>query len=153
MVFEYIQDRFRTAYKYFACPQRRGAGGGNQGKKTAAGQGERKQDPCPKRGEDNKEGETSQREVQASKEDSESESDDDDGSDLSGKSGEKSLDTGVMDLVLNDGSKSSSSPKGLLVSDEVEEDEEPATSDDLLYVFDKMIFTGGKVSNTLHSLK
>lgn len=152
MVFEYIQERFRTAYKYFACPQRRGAGGGSQGKKTAAGQGGRKMDPCPKRGEDNKEGETTQRVVQASKEDGESDSDDDDGSDLSGKSVEKCLDTGIMDLVLNDGSKPSSSPNRLLDSDEVEEEEEPVASDDLLYVFDKMILTGGKPPTVVCSI-
>uniref|UniRef100_A0A667YU41 RNA uridylyltransferase n=1 Tax=Myripristis murdjan TaxID=586833 RepID=A0A667YU41_9TELE len=33
MVFEYIQERFRTAYKYFACPQFRGTGGRQRGKK------------------------------------------------------------------------------------------------------------------------
>uniref|UniRef100_A0A087XAY0 RNA uridylyltransferase n=1 Tax=Poecilia formosa TaxID=48698 RepID=A0A087XAY0_POEFO len=108
MVFEYIQERFRSAYKYFACPQRRGA------KKT--GDGRR-----PEGQEDNEKPEGSQREDDSG--------DEEDGSDL-----EKSLD----DLVLNDGSKPSSSPKGLLDTD-------------LHYVFDKMIFTGGKVNHTSKS--
>ncbi|MEQ2202530.1 hypothetical protein XENOCAPTIV_005312, partial [Xenoophorus captivus] len=149
MVFEYIQERFRTTYKYFACPQKRGAGGGHQRKKTTRGQGVKLDEAEGNRDGDNKTGETSQRGVLVSKEDGESDSDDDDdGSDLSGRSGEKSLDAGIMDIVLNDGGKPSSSPNGLLGSEEEEQEEEdrdrPAASDDLHYVFDKMIFTGGK---------
>ena len=35
MVFEYIQERFRTAYKYFACPQGRATGGCHSARKTS----------------------------------------------------------------------------------------------------------------------
>ncbi|XP_027883781.1 terminal uridylyltransferase 4 [Xiphophorus couchianus] len=121
MVFEYIQERFRSAYKYFACPQRRGA------KKTRGDEVGR----IPEGQEDNKKSEGSQREDDSG--------DDEDGSDL-----EKSLD----DLVLNDGSKPSSSAKGLLDSEE-EEEQGPA---DLHYVFDKMIFTGGKPPTVVCSI-
>ncbi|XP_013887771.1 terminal uridylyltransferase 4 [Austrofundulus limnaeus] len=59
MVFEYIQECFRAAYKYFAVPQRRSAGG------------------TTRRGED---GETTGR--QGTQEDEESDSDEEDGLDL-----------------------------------------------------------------------
>lgn len=125
MVFEYIQERFRSAYKYFACPQRRGA------KKTGGDEVGRR----PEGQEDNEKPEGSQREDDSG--------DDEDGSDL-----EKSLD----DLVLNDGSKPSSSAKGLLDSEEEEEEEEQGPAD-LHYVFDKMIFTGGKVNHTFRTTR
>ena len=35
MVFEYIQERFRTAYKYFACPQSLNSRGHQRGSKRA----------------------------------------------------------------------------------------------------------------------
>ncbi|XP_047231094.1 terminal uridylyltransferase 4 isoform X2 [Girardinichthys multiradiatus] len=131
MVFEYIQERFRTTYKYFACPQKRGAGGGHQRKKTTGGQGVKLDEAEGNRDGDNK-------------------------TDLSGRSGEKSLDAGIMDIVLNDGGKPSSSPNGLLDSEEEEQEEEdrnrPAASDDLHYVFDKMIFTGGKPPTVVCSI-
>ncbi|KAM4574604.1 terminal uridylyltransferase 4 [Fundulus diaphanus] len=146
MVFEYIQERFRTAYKYFACPQRRGAGR----KKPPGGPGEaeRKTDPRLSGEEASGKGAAGQ------EEDGESDSDDDDGSDLSGKSEEKSLDAGIMDMVLNDGNRPSSSPKELLDSDKEEEDggDEPVASDDLHYVFDGMIFTGGKPPTVVCSI-
>ncbi|XP_054911040.1 terminal uridylyltransferase 4 isoform X2 [Poeciliopsis prolifica] len=119
MVFEYIQERFRSAYKYFACPQRRGA------KKTGGDEAGR---------EDNERPEGSRREDDSG--------DDEDGSDL-----EKSLD----DLVLSDGSKPSPSSKGLLDSEEEEEEEEEGAAD-LHYVFDKMIFTGGKPPTVVCSI-
>lgn len=89
MVFEYIQECFRAAYKYFAVPQRR------------------------RRGE---EGERTGRQ----EEEEESDSHEEDG-----------LDPTV------DGNKAPSSD----LLDREEEEEE-----DLLYVFDKMIFTRGKVN-------
>lgn len=99
MVFEYIQECFRAAYKYFACPQRRSAGVGRDKKRVERmGQQEEK------------------------------ESDDEDGLDLMGDERPLSSDS--------------------LLDSEDEENHVPereAGSDDLLYVFDKMIFTGGKV--------
>uniref|UniRef100_A0A4W6CUG3 RNA uridylyltransferase n=1 Tax=Lates calcarifer TaxID=8187 RepID=A0A4W6CUG3_LATCA len=151
MVFEYIQERFRTAYKYFACPQRKGTGG-RQMNKRAGKQGA------------NLEGvEKKERGHQGLKEDDEPDSDDEDGSDPSRKKDEKTLDASLMDMVLNEGNKPSFSPNGLLDSDKEgeEEDEEengvsekdgPVPSEDLHYVFDKMIFTGGKPPTVVCSI-
>lgn len=170
MVFEYIQERFRTAYKYFACPQRRGAGGRKRSKKTGK-QGakledvEKKEAAFVNKEEDDGKDEKSQslRGHQGSKEDEEPDSDDDDdGSDPSTKKDEMTLDASLMDMVLSEGNKPSFSPNGLLDSDKEGEEEEssvsdkdgPVASEDLHYVFDKMIFTGGKVimANNIHPL-
>ncbi|XP_042369285.1 terminal uridylyltransferase 4 [Plectropomus leopardus] len=171
MVFEYIQERFRTAYKYFACPQRRGTGRCQRSKK-AAKQGETVEKKEEDEGIDDK---SAQRGHQGLKEDEEADSDDEDGSDPSRKKGEKTLDASLMDMVLNEGNKTPFSPNGLLDSDkegeEEEEDEEeekeeeeeeedsgasdkdgPVTSEDLHYVFDKMIFTGGKPPTVVCSI-
>lgn len=168
MVFEYIQERFRTAYKYFACPQRKGTGG-RQMNKRAGKQGanlegvEKKEAAFVNKEEDDGKGDKSQstqRGHQGLKEDDEPDSDDEDGSDPSRKKDEKTLDASLMDMVLNEGNKPSFSPNGLLDSDKEgeEEDEEengvsekdgPVPSEDLHYVFDKMIFTGGKVIQRL----
>ncbi len=187
MVFEYIQERFRTAYKYFACPQRRGTGGRQRGKKAgkqgAKLEGVQKKDAAfvNKEEDDGKveKSQSTQRVHQGLKDDEEPDSDDEGGSDTSRKKDEKTLDASLMDMVLNEGNKPSFSPNGLLDSDkegeeaeeaeeeEEEEDEddeeqssvsekdEPVTSEDLHYVFDKMIFTGGKVimTNTIHPLR
>ncbi|XP_010769923.1 terminal uridylyltransferase 4-like [Notothenia coriiceps] len=148
MVFEYLQERFRTAYKYFACPQRRGCGGRQRGKK--GGRHGAKLEEVDKNQEDEKV-------ERGFKEDEEPDSDDADGSYPSRKKDEKTLDTRLTDMVLNEGCKPSLCPNGLLDSDnegeeEEEEEEEISVSDkegpflpeDLHYVFDKMIFTGGK---------
>nr|XP_033477642.1 terminal uridylyltransferase 4 isoform X2 [Epinephelus lanceolatus] len=164
MVFEYIQERFRTAYKYFACPQRRGTGGRQRSKK-AGKQGEK----VEKKEEDDGKGEKSlsaQRGHQGFKDDEEPDSDDEDGSDPSQKKDEKTIDASLMDMVLNEGNKTPFSPNGLLDSDkdgeeeEEEEEEEssasdkdgPVTPEDLHYVFDKMIFTGGKPPTVVCSI-
>ncbi|XP_041861938.1 terminal uridylyltransferase 4 isoform X2 [Melanotaenia boesemani] len=174
MVFEYIQERFRTAYKYFACPQKRGNGGRQRNKKTQ-GQAvklegaERKRDTRSNNEEDDCKGEESAQK-EGSKEDEEPDGDDEDGSDLSRKRDEKTLDASLLDMVLNERSKTSFSPNGLLDSDkegeeeeeedEVEEEEDcvserdvPVSSeDDLHYEFDKMIFTGGKPPTVVCSI-
>lgn len=144
MVFESIQERFRTAYKYFACPQTRGARGRQKNKRAAVkAQGsEMMEDACVMEEEDDGKGKGSL----SGQRQQEPESDDEEGSD------EKTLDSELMNLLVSE-NKSSSSPNGLLDSDEEEEEEEsgvseterPVTSDDLHYEFDKMIFTGGKV--------
>lgn len=99
MVFEYIQECFRAAYKYFACPRRRSEGGGTDKKR-----GDRMEEEEEERG-----------------------------------------DEGGLDLM--GGGKRPSSSNNLLDSDKQEDHvpERGVGSDDLLYVFDKMIFTGGKV--------
>ena len=104
------------------------------------------------REEDEEKGEKSQRGQQRLKEDEEPESDDEGGSDLSKKKEERTLDASLLDMVLNEGNRPSLSPNGLLDSDkegeeenEDSEKEENVSPEDLHYVFDKMIFTGGKV--------
>uniref|UniRef100_A0AAQ5YPT6 CCHC-type domain-containing protein n=1 Tax=Amphiprion ocellaris TaxID=80972 RepID=A0AAQ5YPT6_AMPOC len=150
MVFEYIQERFRTAYKYFACPQKRGSGG-HQRNKKAGGHGtkservQKKETAFVNKEEDDGKGESSQGAQRGHFEFKENE---------------------------DEGNKPSFSPNGLLDSDkegeeeeEEEEEEEhedeetsvsekdvPVTSDDLHYVFDKLIFTGGKPPTVVCSI-
>lgn len=153
MVFEYIQERFRTAYKYFACPQRQVTGGcqrnkkaGNEGAKTEAAEKEGTSEEEGKRKGDKSPG--AQREHLGSEVGEEPESEEEDGSGSSTHKVEKTLDATLMDMILSE-DRLSVSPNGLLDSDkEGEEDNEDKSSDsseDLHYVFDKMIFTGGKV--------
>lgn len=158
MVFEYIQERFRTAYKYFACPQRRGTGGRQRGKK--AGKQGVKLEELEKEEDDSEKVLSAQMGHREFKDDEEPDSDDENGSDPSRKKNEKTLDASLTDMVLNEGDKPSFSPNGLLDSDEEEEDEEssisdkdgPVTPEDLHYVFDKMIFTGGKPPTVVCSI-
>lgn len=140
MVFEYIQERFRTAYKYFACPQRRHRGGLRRA-------------PLAKRGTEvegpDEEGEDDDESLALTRatEDEESQSDDEDegASDPSTKEGEETLGSSLRNMVLSGENPPSPSPNGLLDSEE-EEKGGVADPDDLHYVFDKMIFTGGKVN-------
>lgn len=148
MVFEYIQERFRTAYKYFACPQRRRRGGGGGGLHRA--QKLAQQGP-------NVEEEDEDRILRLSRlEDEESESDDEDAaSDPSTKEGEKTLGSSLRKMVLSGENQPSSSPNGLLDSEEEEKGstgDQDRAADGLQYIFDKMIFTGGKV-NELERLR
>lgn len=160
MVFEYIQERFRTAYKYFACPQRRNAAGYRRGQKMGkrspqTEESGRKEAALVKKEED--EGKSEKSGWHNLKEDEESDSDDeDDHSDQSTKKDEKTLDVSLMDMALSEGSEPSFSPKTLLDSVKKGEEEEEegrvldVTSEELYYVFDKMIFTGGKVIIETH---
>ncbi|XP_042272027.1 terminal uridylyltransferase 4 isoform X1 [Thunnus maccoyii] len=176
MVFEYIQERFRTAYKYFACPQRKGTGGRQRSKK-AGKQGakldgvEKKEAACENKEENDGKGEKRRSGLKRSKDDEEPESDDEDGSDPSReKDDEEMLDASLMDLVLSEENRpaerpasASLSPNGLLDSDKEGEDEDEeengvsdkegiVASEDLHYVFDKMIFTGGKPPTVVCSI-
>ncbi|XP_068175709.1 terminal uridylyltransferase 4 isoform X2 [Antennarius striatus] len=166
MVFEYIQERFRMAYKYFACPQRRGARKrqrvqhiGNHG--DGLSESDLKEDAnVSKR--DNETGDKTPR-THRRTEDEESES----------KKNEKTLDLHLMDMVLDKGGKTLLSANGVPGSDEEEEDEEDdeeeeeeeeeedgntvledgaVTSEELHYVFDKLIFTGGKPPTVVCSI-
>ncbi|XP_041646970.1 terminal uridylyltransferase 4 isoform X2 [Cheilinus undulatus] len=177
MVFEYIQERFRSAYKYFACPQSLGAAGRHRGKKSikkgAKFEGvERTEAGLLSKNEDegkSDKGQSAQRGHRGLKEDEEADSEDEDGSDPSRKEEEKTLDASLMDMVLNEGNKPSLSPNGLLDSDKEGEEEEeddddgdeessvletdgPVASENLHYVFDKMIFTGGKPPTVVCSI-
>lgn len=132
MVFEYIQERFRSAYKYFACPQRKGTGGRQRRKKASKQSAkleevERREAALVNKEEDEGKGERSQvaqRGHRRLKEDEESDTDDEDGSDLSTKKDEKTLDASLMDMDLSEGNRTSLSPNGLLDSDKEGEEEE-----------------------------
>uniref|UniRef100_H3CAS4 Terminal uridylyl transferase 4 n=1 Tax=Tetraodon nigroviridis TaxID=99883 RepID=H3CAS4_TETNG len=146
MVFEYIQERFRTAYKYFACPQRRHRGGLRRA-------------PLAKRGTEvegpDEEGEDDDESLALTRatEDEESQSDDEDegASDPSTKEGEETLGSSLRNMVLSSENPPSPSPNGLLDSEE-EEKGGVADPDDLHYLFDKMIFTGGKPPTVVCSI-
>ncbi|KAK6313835.1 hypothetical protein J4Q44_G00152940 [Coregonus suidteri] len=180
MVFEYVQERFRTTYKYFACPQSkdRDTGGRQRGKKTCKHgdmkpeKGDRKggEEVAEKSGggeSNGKEG-NSQSSETGQKEDDEAESDEEDRA-------ERALNAGLMDLVLSEGdsstdgagaepgatlehSSASPSPQnGLLDSDEeedkhVSEKQGHISPEDLHYIFDRMIFTGGKPPTVVCSI-
>ncbi|XP_039984567.1 terminal uridylyltransferase 4 isoform X4 [Xiphias gladius] len=169
MVFEYIQERFRTAYKYFACPQRRGSGGRQRSKKAgkqgAKLEGAEKNEAAflNKEEDDGEESQSPQSEHPDLKEEEEPDSDDEDVSDPSTMKDERTLDASLMDMALSEGNKPSFSPNGLLDSDNegwgededengVSEKDGPVTSEDLHYVFDKMIFTGGKPPTVVCSI-
>uniref|UniRef100_A0A8C5B3D0 Terminal uridylyltransferase 4 n=1 Tax=Gadus morhua TaxID=8049 RepID=A0A8C5B3D0_GADMO len=147
MVFEYIQERFRTAYKYFACPQSLSTRGRQRGGKQA---GRR-----PGTG-----GAQKPREEEA-------------GKDGQRKKGDL-LEGRLQDLGLSDGEspdkkRLSLAANGVLDSDseeeeddeeEMEEEEENRVSqknrlvlpEDLHYIFDRMIFTGGKPPTVVCSI-
>uniref|UniRef100_A0AAX7VWN7 Terminal uridylyl transferase 4 n=1 Tax=Astatotilapia calliptera TaxID=8154 RepID=A0AAX7VWN7_ASTCA len=160
MVFEYIQERFRTAYKYFACPQKKGTGG-HQTKKKARAQGVKLEEAGKKEPSSTNKDENNIK-AEKSQSDEEPDSDDEDGSDPSKERNESTLDTRLMDMLLSEGNTLSSSPNGLLDSDREEEEEEedngvseddgPVAPDDLHYVFDKMIFTCGKPPTVVCSI-
>ncbi|XP_031731886.1 terminal uridylyltransferase 4 [Anarrhichthys ocellatus] len=161
MVFEYIQERLRTAYKYFACPQRRSTGGRQRAKK-ADKQGAKLKElekEEEEEEEDDGKGLGSQGGQQGFKEDEEPDSDDEDASDPSRKSNEKTLDASLMDMALHEGNKPSFCPNGLPDNDKEEvegssisDKDGPVTSEDLHYVFDKMIFTSGKPPTVVCSM-
>lgn len=146
------------AYKYFACPQRRVLGGCQRNKKAgrqgAKLEGAEKKEAAFVNKEEEEDGKSDksqrvQRGHPGSKQGEEPESDDEDGSDLTSKKDEKTLDVSLMNMILSERKKSSFSPNGLLDSDKDgegdDEEENSVPSGDLHYVFDKMIFTGGKV--------
>ncbi|CAK6976408.1 terminal uridylyltransferase 4 isoform X3 [Scomber scombrus] len=187
MVFEYIQERFRSAYKYFACPQRKGAAGrqrgrkaGKQGAKLDGAEKKEAAAACANVEESDGKGEKSRSGLKRLKDEDEEEresDDNDDGSDPSREKDEEMLDASLMELNLSEGRKpaeriASLSPNGLLDSDkegeeddddDEEEDEEEeensvldkegtVASEDLHYVFDRMIFTGGKPPTVVCSI-
>ncbi|XP_061883934.1 terminal uridylyltransferase 4 [Entelurus aequoreus] len=168
MVFEYIQERFRTAYKYFACPQRKSTAA-QQKSKTAGKQasklyrGAKKEAACLKKTKSNFK--DLDRTSRASKDD-----DNKGDSDQSIKRNEKTLGAGLKDMVLREEDRPSErlsitslSANGLLDSDQEEEEgnneekcvserEGIAPSEEFHYFFDKMIFTDGKPPNVVCSI-
>lgn len=139
------------AYKYFACPQRKGTRSCQRGPQTGQ-QGDDSGDlygnEVVKKEDDTDISDKGQRRP-GGVEDEESESDD---GDLSTKKDKKTLDFHPMDTMFDKG-ESSFSANGLQSSEEEEEEEGSSISGDsavmseeLHYEFDKMIFTGGKVT-------
>lgn len=175
MVFEYVQERFRTAYKYFACPQSkdRNTVEHQRGKDTTKHGGMKQEEDGRKGGEEGSEksgggqGDGNEGKSQSSetgpKEDGES--DEGERAERAQEEEERALNGGLMDLVLSGGTStdgagaepgttlepsSASTHNGLLDRDEEEENhvsekQGHIAPEDLHYIFDRMIFTGGKV--------
>uniref|UniRef100_A0A673N9B0 CCHC-type domain-containing protein n=1 Tax=Sinocyclocheilus rhinocerous TaxID=307959 RepID=A0A673N9B0_9TELE len=138
MVFEYIQERFRTAYKYFACPQSRN--GANASRSLL-----RKK---PRRSH------MDERDMEE----------------------EESLRAGFTELLVSDAgmdtrsesvsqepstAESASALNGLLMDSEEDEEEDKdremerqnsIAPEDMHYIFDRMIFTGGKPPTVVCSI-
>uniref|UniRef100_A0A8C5CSS1 CCHC-type domain-containing protein n=1 Tax=Gadus morhua TaxID=8049 RepID=A0A8C5CSS1_GADMO len=166
MVFEYIQERFRTAYKYFACPQSlstrgRQRGGKQAGRRPGTGGAQK-----PREEEAGKDGQRRMNEVEGEEEE--------EGAGGSGRKKGDLLEGRLQDLGLSDGEspdkkRLSLAANGVLDSDseeeeddeeEMEEEEENRVSqknrlvlpEDLHYIFDRMIFTGGKPPTVVCSI-
>lgn len=169
MVFEYVQERFRTAYKYFACPQKKGRMeeksklAGKQGSKLSRVEKKGPASMCANKVETNLSkltDENIQMTFQQSKDDDEILSDNKARSDLFTEEDVRLLDGSLMAMALieeNKASEHSSLPINGLLHEEIKGEEEEtcfsekvgvATSEELHYIFDKMIFTGGKVIMT-----
>uniref|UniRef100_A0A673N5G7 Terminal uridylyl transferase 4 n=1 Tax=Sinocyclocheilus rhinocerous TaxID=307959 RepID=A0A673N5G7_9TELE len=153
MVFEYIQERFRTAYKYFACPQSRN---GANASRSLLRKKPRRSHMAEKSGE----------------EDADS-SDDEDERDMEE---EESLRAGFTELLVSDAgmdtrsesvsqepstAESASALNGLLMDSEEDEEEDKdremerqnsIAPEDMHYIFDRMIFTGGKPPTVVCSI-
>ncbi|MBN3302251.1 TUT4 uridylyltransferase, partial [Amia calva] len=102
MVFEYILERFRTAYKYFACPQsKEGTLRGRQRGNCRGRHGRKKGRRVGDGAQDGKEGRDAEQRLE---EDEEEEEDDDDSEEEEDRlSDEGVLAEGFTDLVLSDG--------------------------------------------------
>ncbi|KAJ8357285.1 hypothetical protein SKAU_G00200790 [Synaphobranchus kaupii] len=183
MVFEYIQERFRTAYKYFACPQskdgparrrRRGKkaktkGGtarvkGILGKAEGGAQDQEDTDPGVQETEEEEASEEEEDE-----DDDEADSNEDDPN-VPSRPGESAAQASPGSPARDRPSRGSSpsaltAPQGtavengLLGSEEDEEEERPPrrevveiAPEALHYIFDRMIFTGGKPPTVVCSI-
>ncbi|XP_030641823.1 terminal uridylyltransferase 4 [Chanos chanos] len=192
MVFEYIQERFRTAYKYFACPQSRKAAGSCLNKPCKRTQCEpkpnrREKGTIQEGGQKNEGGRSAEDKNKGVAEGTEGGSgEDEEGIDV-GLGDEEELSSGFMSLMIGERgvdpvhdvgqegttSQEASSPvapaspqNGLLDSedeeegdddDEDDEGQEPEVQsdiapEDLHYIFDRMIFTGGKPPTVVCSI-
>ncbi|XP_017342735.1 terminal uridylyltransferase 4 isoform X4 [Ictalurus punctatus] len=162
MVFEYIQERFRTAYRYFACPQSRN--GHPPERDALRPRVTRPARTCAvetKRGEEEEDGVNSTDDDDADEE----EEDEDEAGDE-----EQRVSRGLARLLVEDededgirhpSSPTPSSHNGLFPdSDNEEQDEggrkaperESIAPEDLHYMFDRMIFTGGKPPTVVCSI-
>ncbi|XP_066528899.1 terminal uridylyltransferase 4 isoform X3 [Hoplias malabaricus] len=162
MVFEYIQERFRMAYRYFACPQSRNALRAKRVKHRAKASKLRAKTDSS--GED--EDEDNEEEDNEDDDDEEEEEEDDEAGDE-----EQCVSSGVSRLLVSDETgdeglphqpPSPSPQNGLLLDSEDEEQEKEGwkapdnratiAPEDLHYVFDRMIFTGGKPPTVVCSI-
>uniref|UniRef100_A0AAR2KX47 RNA uridylyltransferase n=1 Tax=Pygocentrus nattereri TaxID=42514 RepID=A0AAR2KX47_PYGNA len=161
MVFEYIQDCFRMAYRYFACPQSRNGLQAKRAKHRAKASRHEERDGGSSAEEDE------ENEEEDNNEDEEEEEEEDEAGDE-----EQCVSSGLARLLVTDGTQdgdasqqpSSPSPSpqnGLLLDSEDEEQEEEGQKasendriapEDLHYVFDRMIFTGGKPPTVVCSI-
>ncbi|XP_022519969.2 terminal uridylyltransferase 4 isoform X2 [Astyanax mexicanus] len=181
MVFEYIQERFRMAYRYFACPQSRNGirarRAKHRSKAARAGPSDPAhiQTPRDSRGQANRaqerDGDSSGEEEEENEEEDNDDEDDEEEEeeDLETGDEEQCVSRGLTRLLVTESGKrdtshqtSSPSPQnGLLLDSEDEEQEEerrkvPEQSsiapEDLHYIFDRMIFTGGKPPTVVCSI-
>ncbi|XP_062870941.1 terminal uridylyltransferase 4 isoform X2 [Trichomycterus rosablanca] len=156
MVFEYIQERFRTAYRYFACPQ-------SVNRRPAD-----RDAPRPRR---RRAARTSGGETREGEENSTDEEEDEDEPDEDLEVGdEECLGRGLARLLVEEdddnGARRSSSlslspQNGLLLDSEDDERDDGGRKgpkrdsiapEDLHYIFDRMIFTGGKPPTVVCSI-
>ncbi|XP_041705309.1 terminal uridylyltransferase 4 isoform X3 [Coregonus clupeaformis] len=172
MVFEYIQERFRTAYKYFACPQSkdRNTGVHQRGTKPTKHGGMKQEEGERKGGEEGSEksgggegvGKEGKSQSSETGQKENGESDEEERAERAQEKEERALNGGLMDLVLSEGGSSTdgagaepgtilepssaSTHNGLLDEEEnhVSDKQGHIAPEDLHYIFDRMIFTGGK---------
>ncbi|KAM9444675.1 terminal uridylyltransferase 4 isoform 2-T2 [Clarias gariepinus] len=156
MVFEYIQERFRTAYRYFACPQSRN---GHAPQRNAPR-------PAGTRSVQSKGGEEDDGANSTDEDEEEEEDDDEDEAGDEDRRVTRGLARLLVEVEDEDGAHQSSSPtpsphNGLFPdSDEEERDEgrrrgveqQNIAPEDLHYTFDRMIFTGGKPPTVVCSI-
>lgn len=162
MVFEYIQERFRMAYKYFACPQSRN---GVNVSRSLLRKKSRRHGRARSHGHDDsleRKNRKERKDVERSDEEDRDSSDDEEERDIEE---EERLRAGFTELLVSDGGMNAGceatavSPSvlnGLLMDSDEEEEEEDdkdqemeeqdsIAPEDMHYIFDRMIFTGGKV--------
>ncbi|MFT7796556.1 terminal uridylyltransferase 4 [Arapaima gigas] len=165
MVFEYIQERFRTAYRYFACPQskNRFAKGNHQhksGKQIKGGRSGRTETPAKVGGlarerSDCRETDRRPQRLADGEDDSEDEDEDDEDASEDDDGPDGTLSADLADLLLSEGEESpvsqawpeeqASPPEnGLPESKEETVKEVEVLPYELHYTFDRMTFTGGK---------
>ncbi|XP_060793766.1 terminal uridylyltransferase 4 isoform X2 [Neoarius graeffei] len=162
MVFEYIQERFRTAYRYFACPQSRNRHAPERDKpRRRTSRSTRTRAIETKRGEEE--------DGANSTDDDEDEEEDDDEEDEAGDE-ERCVSRDLARLLVEDEGEDSvhhsssptlSSPNGLFPDSDEDErggggrkglEQDSIAPEDLHYTFDRMIFTGGKPPTVVCSI-
>lgn len=165
MVFEYIQERFRTAYRYFACPQSRN---GHVPRRDAVRLPAAR--PTGTRPVDTKR-EVEEDAANSTDEDEDEEEDDEDDDEDDVGDEERHMRRGLSrllvededdDLVRHSSSHTPSPHNGLFPDSEEEEqdgevrkgpEQDIIAPEDLHYIFDRMIFTGGKVKEKMFKLQ